>query len=63
MIALSLATDEILHLTQVFPPWDAKFDDPGLNALALAYRGVCSVIDAIVTARHAPSDDACGSLH
>ena len=54
VIVLSLGTDEILHLTHVFPPWDAKFDDPRLNALALAYRCVYNVIGAIVTARLAP---------
>jgi len=54
VIVLSLVTDEVLHLTHVFPPWDAKFDDPGLNALALAYRCLYNVIGAIVTARLAP---------
>ena len=58
VIVLSLGTDEILHLTQVFPPWDAKFDDPGLNALALTYRCIYNVIGAILAARLAPRNVA-----
>jgi hypothetical protein len=38
VIVLSLGTDEVSHLTQVYPPWGHPMHEPHLNALALAYR-------------------------
>jgi len=37
---LSLVTDQILHVLQVYPPWGAPMWDPKLNLLALTYRTV-----------------------
>jgi hypothetical protein len=49
-----LGTDQLLHTLQVFPPWDQPMHDPGLNALALSYRIVFSILGCYVTARLAP---------
>src|SRR6267142_2582692 len=54
VVALSLGTDEVLHMTQVYPPWDRPMHEPGLNLLALSYRCVYNVIGAYITARIAP---------
>ncbi|MBS1910481.1 MAG: hypothetical protein JST22_00720 [Bacteroidetes bacterium] len=51
---LSLGTDQILHMLNVYPPWDRPMNDTGLNLLALAYRIVYTVGGGYVTARLAP---------
>lgn len=51
---LSLGTDEILHVFKVYPPWNEPMWDPGLNALALAYRCVYTVAAGYITSRLAP---------
>jgi hypothetical protein len=51
---LSLGTDQILHMLKVYPPWGEPMWDPGLNALALAYRCVYTVASGYITARLAP---------
>ena len=52
--ALSLATDQVLHVLNVYPPWGQAMHDPGLNALALAYRIVFTIFGCWLTARLAP---------
>jgi MFS family permease len=52
--ALSLGTDQILHVLHVYPPWNQPMYDPGLNLLALAYRCVFTVVGGYLTARLAP---------
>jgi hypothetical protein len=55
-IILSLATDELLHLARVFPPWGASmvgFDGPLL--LATIYRTIYSIASSYITARLAPN--------
>jgi hypothetical protein len=55
-IALTLATDELLHRIGVFPPWGASmvgFD--GALLLATIYRTVYGVLGSYLTARLAPS--------
>ena len=52
---LSLATDQVLHVLRVYPPWGEPMRDPGLNALALAYRSVYTVGGMYLTAALAPS--------
>lgn len=54
VVVLSLATDQLLHSLGVYPPWGQPMWDPGLNALALAYRCVYAVIGSYVAARFAP---------
>lgn len=52
--ALSLGTDQILHVLHVYPPWGKPMWDPGLNLLALAYRCVYTVLGGYLTAKLAP---------
>jgi len=54
VVILSLGIDEVLHLLKVYPPWGEPMYDPGLNALALSYRIVITVLSGYVTARLAP---------
>jgi hypothetical protein len=54
VVVLSLGIDEALHLLGVYPPWGEPMWDPALNALALSYRIVITVISGYVTARLAP---------
>lgn len=53
--ALSTLTDMVMHITGVYPPNGEPMFDPGLNALALAYRVVFTILGGYVTARLAPS--------
>lgn len=54
VVVLSLATDQVLHVLKVYPPWGQPMHDPGLNLLALAYRIVYTVVGGYITARFAP---------
>jgi hypothetical protein len=51
---ISLATDEVLHLLKVYPPWGEPMYQPGLNALALSYRIVYGILGGNLAARLAP---------
>ena len=51
---LSLATDEVLHVLGVYPPWGEPMYQPGLNLLALSYRIVYAIVGGYITARLAP---------
>lgn len=52
--ALSLTTDQVLHVFSVYPPWGQPMFDPGLNLLALSYRIIYTVLGGYITARLAP---------
>jgi hypothetical protein len=54
VVILSLGTDQLLHVLKVYPPWGVPMWDPGLNALALSYRIVYTIIGGYVAARFAP---------
>lgn len=54
VFVLSLGTDQILHVLQVYPPWGRPMPEPELNLLALAYRCVYGVLGGYVIARFAP---------
>lgn len=54
VFVLSLGTDEILHILNVYPPWKEPMYDPKLNALALSYRLLFDTFGSYVTARLAP---------
>jgi hypothetical protein len=54
IFALSLATDEILHLLHVYPAWNVPMWDPKLNALALGYRLIFDTAGSYLTAKLAP---------
>jgi hypothetical protein len=51
VVVLSLGTDQVLHMLQVYPPWDQPMFDPGLNLLALSYRIVYTIVGGYITAR------------
>jgi hypothetical protein len=44
VVVLSLVTDQVLHVLEVYPPWGQPMHDPVLNVLALAYRCVYAVV-------------------
>ena len=52
-VVLSLGTDEILHVLNIYPPWGQTMSDQ-LFMLATGYRIIYSVIGAYVAARLAP---------
>ena len=54
VVVLSLGTDQVLHLLEVYPPWGEPMYEPGLNLLALSYRVVYTVLGSYLTARFAP---------
>lgn len=51
---LSLATDQLFHVLEVYPPWGQAMFEPELNLLALSYRIVYTVLGGFITARLAP---------
>lgn len=54
VVALSLGTDQVLHVLEVYPPWGQPMYDAGLNLLALGYRCVYTVVGSYIAARFAP---------
>lgn len=54
VVILSLGTDQLLHVTNVYPPWGRAMHEPGLNLLALGYRIVYSILGCWIAARLAP---------
>lgn len=54
VVVLSLGTDQLFHVLNVYPPWGQPMHEPGLNVLALSYRCVYTVIGGFITARLAP---------
>ncbi len=54
IVVLSLGTDQVLHVLEVYPPWGQPMHDPGLNLLALAYRIVYGVVGGYIAAVFAP---------
>lgn len=54
VVVLSLGTDQVLHVLQVYPPWNEPMFDPRLNLLALAYRSIYTVLGGYISARMAP---------
>jgi hypothetical protein len=54
VIALSLATDVVLHALDVYPPWGEPMNEPAHNLLALTYRSIYAVAGSYIAARLAP---------
>ena len=54
VVALSLGTDQVLHVLEVYPPWGQPMYDTGLVLLALSYRCVYGVVGSYIAARFAP---------
>jgi hypothetical protein len=51
---LSLVTDQVLHVLEVYPPWGVPMYDPRLNLLALTYRLIYTVAGGYITASLSP---------
>lgn len=51
---LSLGTDQLFHVLDVYPPWDQPMTDTGLLLLALSYRIVYNIFSGYLVARLAP---------
>ena len=47
---VTTATDQILHVLDVYPPWGQPMFDPGDNLLALGYRTVYTVLGGYLAA-------------
>ena len=54
VVVLSLATDQVLHALNVYPPWGEPMWSPWLNLLALTYRTAYTVLGGYLTAQLAP---------
>jgi hypothetical protein len=59
VVILSLATDQVLHVLKVYPPWGEPMRAPGLNLLALTYRIIYTVFGGYLAARVAPRNPMC----
>ena len=51
---LSLGTDQILHMSGVYPAWGVIMSN-GLFALATSYRIIYTILGGFITAKLAPS--------
>ena len=51
---LSVATDQLFHVLDVYPQWGQPMFEPGLNALALGYRILYGVVAGAIVAHLAP---------
>jgi hypothetical protein len=54
VVVLSLGTDQLLHVLNVYPPWGEPMYDSGLLLLALFYRIVYTIAGSYITAKFAP---------
>jgi len=54
VVPLSLGTDQLFHVLDVYPPWGEPMWEFGDNLLALSYRIVYGVFGSYLTARFAP---------
>ena len=54
VVGLSLGTDQIMHVLNVYPPWDEPMNETSDNLLALAYRCVYGAAGSYLAARFAP---------
>ncbi|HQR36586.1 MAG TPA: hypothetical protein PLK30_27925 [Blastocatellia bacterium] len=54
VVVLSLGTDQVMHVLNVYPPWNEPMNEVSDNLLALTYRCVYGVIGSYVTAKFAP---------
>jgi hypothetical protein len=54
IFVLSLGIDQVLHVSNVYPPWGQPMHSPALNLLALGYRIPIAVFGSYLTARAAP---------
>lgn len=55
VFVLSLGTDQVLHVLEVYPPWGQPMRSNALCALALSYRTIYGALGSWIAARLAPS--------
>ena len=51
VFVLSLATDQIFHALDIYPPWGQPMQDNRFNALALAFRCLYAIVGSTIAAR------------
>lgn len=54
IVVLSLGTDQLFRVLDVFPPWGEPMNEPSDNLLALGYRCIYGVLGSFAAARFAP---------
>lgn len=54
VVLLSLGTDQVLHVLDVYPPWGQPMFSSRLNILALSYRVIYAILGSYIAARLAP---------
>ena len=54
VVALSVGTDQIFHMLNIYPPFGEPMWEPKLNLLALSYRCVYGALGSYIAARLAP---------
>jgi hypothetical protein len=54
IVVLSLGTDQLLHVLEIYPPWGQPMYETSLNLLALTYRIAYGILGGYLTARFAP---------
>ncbi|WP_048648405.1 hypothetical protein [Nitratireductor soli] len=54
IFVLSLGTDHLMHVLEVYPPWGEPMTETGHGLLALAYRILYAVFGCYLAARFAP---------
>lgn len=54
IVALSLGTDQLMHVLGVYPPWGEPMNETGDNLLALGYRTIYAIFGSYLVARLAP---------
>ena len=54
VIVISLGTDQLFHVLDIFPPWGEPMNETSDNLLALVYRTVYGIVGSYIMARFAP---------
>jgi hypothetical protein len=54
VVVLSLGTDQMMHVLNVYPPWGQPMVETSDNLLALAYRCVYGAFGSYLAAKFAP---------
>ena len=54
VVVLSIGTDQVFHMLDVYPPWGEPMADTSLLLLALGYRCVYGVLGSFIAAWLAP---------
>lgn len=54
VVVLSLVTDQLMHVLNIYPPWGQPMNETSDNLLALAYRCAYGALGSYLAARFAP---------